>query len=536
MKRSERAQSLPPEETRGTQRFGTPPTSRRFYTMRQVIPSRKSIFLVGVLVVCTQVLPTLARAQGSPKPLSKAEVIRLLKGDVSPKRLATMASERGIDFQVTSETEVELRRAGATDELVSTLRELAPKPPEATPTYLVIQTSAGAGVYFDDTFRGQVNSQGRFLIDNPKPGEHTLRVSLAGKRDYEQHVTVVSGQVARVEAALVDLTGSIRVQASPGAEVFLDNSSRGTTGQNGQLVIRDLAAGTYYLRVLAQGKQILEQQVTVMAGQENGVETARAVIEKSPASGPKPAATRGEVRESLKDSLKYVWIPAGTFMMGCSPEDKLCAGDEKPPHRVTLTKSFWMGQTVVTVGAYKRYALSTNRKMPQAPTFNNGWTNDKMPIVNVNWGDAWDYCRWIGGRLPSEAEWEYAARGGSTEARYGPIDEIAWYADNSGGGTQEVAQKRPNGFALYDMLGNVTQWVKDLYLHNYYRSSPSWDPPGPVSVLVPALAPAPPRFSRGASWRSPSKDVRASRRHGWAGFRVEYTSVGFRCVGEVVGR
>jgi len=171
----------------------------------------------------------------------------------------------------------------------------------------------------------------------------------------------------------------------------------------------------------------------------------------------------------VKDGLKYVWIPPGTFMMGCSPGDTKCGADEKPPHHVTITKGFWLGQTEVTVGAYKRFAAATGRQMPDTPGFNSRWTNENMPIVNVTWNDAHDYCAWAGGRLPTEAEWEFAARGGSTEARYGPIDDVAWYDGNSGGQTHDVAQKRPNNIGLYDMLGNVWEWVNDWYDQNYYQ-------------------------------------------------------------------
>ena len=236
-------------------------------------------------------------------------------------------------------------------------------------------------------------------------------------------------------------------------------------------------------------------------------------------SSPKP----GQVAENLQDGLKWVWIPPGTFMMGCSPGDNECGSDEKPLHRLTITKGFWIGQTDVTVGAYKRFAESTGRQMPGPTNFNNGWTNENMPIVNVAWDDARDYCAWTGGRLPTEAEWEYAARGGSTEARYGKLDEIAWYDEDSGGQAHDVAQKRANGFGLYDMLGNVWQWVNDWYAPGYYQSSPEQDPTGPSGGEH--------RVLRGGSWFTYSGSVRVSVRGGVDPTNFGYDT-GFRCVGQ----
>ena len=233
----------------------------------------------------------------------------------------------------------------------------------------------------------------------------------------------------------------------------------------------------------------------------------------------------GKVRENPKDGLKYVWIKPGSFMMGCSPGDSECQGDETPFHQVTITRGFWIGQTPVTVGAYKRYEGGTGRQMPEFPNFNPDWANENMPIVNVNWDDATGFCGWAGGRLPTEAEWEYAARGGTLDASYGNINVIAWYDQNSGDRTHDVAGKRPNEFGLYDMLGNVWEWVNDEYSPSYYLTGPSQDPSGPASGQR--------RVLRGGSWHNDPSFARVSYRHSddpghWS------SNIGFRCGGEVL--
>ena len=233
---------------------------------------------------------------------------------------------------------------------------------------------------------------------------------------------------------------------------------------------------------------------------------------------------RGSVAENPKDRLKYVWIPPGTFQMGCSPRDPECREDEKPVHQVKISKGFWLGQTEVTVDAYTRFTGTSGWRMPVAPKFNVGWADGDMPVVYVSWDDAHAYCGWIGGRLPTEAEWEYAARGGSAKSRYRALDDIAWYDKNSSGQTHDVGQKRPNGFGLYDTLGNVWKWVSDWYGENYYQNSPNQDPPGPSSGQD--------RVLRGGSWYNSPRDVRVSRRGRYrpdSGVNAD----GFRCVWEM---
>jgi formylglycine-generating enzyme required for sulfatase activity len=241
-----------------------------------------------------------------------------------------------------------------------------------------------------------------------------------------------------------------------------------------------------------------------------------------------------QVNVNAKDGLKYVWIPPGTFTMGCSPGDSECDGDEKPAHQVTVSKGFWMGQTTVTVGAYKRYAQATGKPMPpekdnDGRLLNAAAGNDSLPVVAVTWDEAAGYCGWAGMRLPAEAEWELAARAGTTGARYGNLDEIAWYGDNSGrgridstaiwntdqknyakrlfdngNGPKPVGQKLPNAYGLYDMLGNVWQWVADWYGEKYYQASERQDPTGPPGGTL--------RTLRGGSWNLNPRNVRASYR------------------------
>jgi len=256
--------------------------------------------------------------------------------------------------------------------------------------------------------------------------------------------------------------------------------------------------------------------------------------EKLPAGkpAPKPALAPRAVKEDPKDGLKYVWIPPGTFMVGCSPGDRGCdmnciPGDdcgERPAHRVTISKGFWMGQTEVTVEAFNRFTSQTGVKMPNPPSFNARWSIRAMPIVNVSWDDALAYCEWAGGRLPTEAEWEYAARAGSTQGRYGALDEVAWYRTNSAMQAHAVAQKQANGFGLFDMLGNVWEWVSDWYVADYYQNSAATDSQGPARGRL--------RVMLGGSWGSNARDGRLSSRLGYyPGNRG--SAVGFRCVREV---
>jgi len=236
------------------------------------------------------------------------------------------------------------------------------------------------------------------------------------------------------------------------------------------------------------------------------------LVAPAPAPGPQAATIApGTKKVNSKDGLTYVWIPPGTFQMGCSPADAECFDNEKPAHQVTIAKGFWLGQTTVTQQAYERVTGKN-------PANHKG---AGFPVEEVDWNEATAYCSAIGGRLPTEAEWEYAARAGSTGARYGNLAEIAWYTENSGNASHEPGQKPANAFGLYDMLGNAWQWVADWF--GPYAPGAQTDPTGPASGTL--------REPRGGSWGTTSRLVRASYR-GYVEQEHRGNKLGIRCAAE----
>jgi formylglycine-generating enzyme required for sulfatase activity len=217
-----------------------------------------------------------------------------------------------------------------------------------------------------------------------------------------------------------------------------------------------------------------------------------------------------EVNGWLNEPEGMVRIEGGTFMMGCSPGDSECYPNESPRHQVTL-RPFWMDVTLVTQAEYQRVTGNN-------PSHFSGCAD--CPVETVSWNDANNYCSRAGKRLPTEAEYEFAARGGTDTARYGDLDAIAWYGANSGSRTHPVGQKQPNAYGLYDMLGNVWEWTADWYDSNYYQSSPTNNPQGPSSGTA--------RVLRGGGWGNNPGYYRASDRGG-TGPDVTFANLGFRC-------
>jgi len=218
-----------------------------------------------------------------------------------------------------------------------------------------------------------------------------------------------------------------------------------------------------------------------------------------------------------------ILIPGGSFLMG-SDEDQ---ENERPVHRVWLNP-FELGKYQVTNQEYRRFVEATGHPV------SSFWTDDRFnrpnqPVVGVNWFDAVAYCEWLsrvterGYRLPTEAEWEYAARGGFEGKRYSWGDEppqsqpdyhLRWQD-----GPEEVGLYPPNGFGLRNIGDNVHEWCSDWYDPTYYQSSPEKNPPGPISGTR--------RASRGGSWRHQIKISRCAARSSIPP-AYRYSDYGFR--------
>jgi eukaryotic-like serine/threonine-protein kinase len=244
----------------------------------------------------------------------------------------------------------------------------------------------------------------------------------------------------------------------------------------------------------------------------------------TPAPASEPAVGVGSMTVSERDGMTLVYVPAGVFLMGSTDADPEAASDEKPQHAVTL-EAFWIDRTEVTAGQYRACVTSGKCAEPKCTGSGKG----DHSVVCVSWQDAAIYCAWAGRRLPTEAEWEKAARGADGRkypwGNASPDCARANYRGQGGGcvgGTSAVGS-HPAGASPYgalDMAGNVWEWVNDRYDGGYYSVSPGGDPQGPPAGAS--------RVLRGGAWYYGGTYLRVAGRH----YHVptyQHFGIGFRC-------
>ena len=216
-------------------------------------------------------------------------------------------------------------------------------------------------------------------------------------------------------------------------------------------------------------------------------------------------------------NMKMIWVEGGEFMMGCTSEQSGCSSDEQNVRRVTVD-GFYIGMLEVTQSQWEK-VMGTS-VYQQRDKANTSWSmrgvGPDYPIYYVNWEEATEFCRLLSNKtgrtytLPTEAQWEYAARGGkkNEETKYAGsnmIDAVAWYTDNSGSSTHPCGTKRANALGIYDMSGNVWEWCKDWYSSSY-TSYDTNNPTGPSSGSN--------RVLRGGCWNSNATICRVAHRNG----------------------
>ena len=236
---------------------------------------------------------------------------------------------------------------------------------------------------------------------------------------------------------------------------------------------------------------------------------------------------------ALLDGRGFVQIRAGEFLMGAGNGH----ADERPVHRVRISREFEMAKFEVTQAQWAAVMGSSHRRTarggPAAIEGSPGsdpshFKGSRLPVESVSWNDVQRFLRTLNARdskheyrLPTEAEWEYACRAGSTGDFSGDLDAMAWYEENSEEQTHPVGQKQPNAWGLYDMHGNVWEWVQDSYGFDYYDNGLAIDPQGPAAGSY--------RVYRGGCWHKPAAYCRSAVR-GFDFPGQPYYSVGFRLV------
>ena len=260
-------------------------------------------------------------------------------------------------------------------------------------------------------------------------------------------------------------------------EFVLQSDNPSSSFSAGQKLYASQNGVNYTIEIVAVTGTGVKCRVTDAAGKELTSVPAGIAVMFSANGSRRDRGTAGAVK--TVGGVEFVYIPGGSFVMGSNADGENYYLGEGVPHTVKVSP-FWISRYEITQNQY----IAVMKKNP-SPSM-----NADFPVENVSWNDAVEFSgkfssmNKVKARIPYEAEWEYAARAG-TATKYYWGDEIdgdyCWYADNSGGKAHKVGTKKPNSFGLFDMSGNVCEWVQDWYDEGYYRRSPSENPKGPSS-------------------------------------------------------
>ena len=347
---------------------------------------------------------------------------------------------------------------------------------------------------------------------NLKEGMHLLEVRKNGYRSQQKTIQFAQQQKLDVAFdALSAIQGNLSVNFKPfGSDVYVDGVKVGQS----PCVFNGLLVGNHNVEVRKSGYTTSRQTVTISEGQTasiSGSLTSSASSSNANVLSSSGTSLSGNtITIPVKNgiNIEMVKVEAGSFDMGATPEMRSLQypyDDEKPDHRVTLTKNYYIGKYEVTQALWQ-VVMGNNPSR---------FKGDDLPVERVSWKRCQDFISKLNSltgkrfRLPTEAEWEYAARGGNKSRGYrysgsNTLDDVAWYGDNSGSKTHAVGTKQPNELGIYDMSGNVSEWCQDW--RGSYSSSPQTNPTGAVSGAY--------RVDRGGSWLYSAWFSRSSSRGG----------------------
>lgn len=352
----------------------------------------------------------------------------------------------------------------------------------------------------DISIDGKHVGQTPYTVEQLLEGEHTVTLSLNGYATETKKVSISENNVASVNATLQNGRQITISTKEVGATVFVDGKEVGHSPYTGAL-----SFGSHTTYAMLDGKKTSEQKVE----SSQGVGDLPSIVLSF---GSNQTFTVKGV------SFKMVYVEGGTFTMGATPEQENPRDVAKPAHQVTLTNDYYIGETEVTQALWKAVMGS-----------NPSWFKGKnRPVEDVTWNDCKEFISKLNSltgknfRLPTEAEWEYAARGGINSRSYkysgsNTLGDVAWHTDNSGSTTHDVGMKSPNELGLYDMSGNVGEWCADWY--GGYSSSSLTNPIGPNSGSY--------RVFRGGCWGNFAGPCDSSFRNGYDPDFRKY-NLGFR--------